>query len=425
MNNVGGGVEAVRRKEAILLEHCAAVGRDPSEIERTTGIGTVFIRDDRAEAERLFRAAFERNRVARAWADQPVGTPEDVAERLAPYRRDRLPAPGRRLPGHLRRGVDDPARDRGEADAGGGVLMGRGWGAAAVLVGRRVATTCSTDGGGRTLRHRAGSRRRWTDRRGPGRDARVRAERSWPGRTTRRRSSRSSRTAGSGTATGTAPAGTRGSRSAASWIRRPSPACSSWGADRLDVFARGRDGGRGTAGGTARAGSPGSASPPDRRARVAVVPGATAQASTGAGAAAGAGSRRRARWRAALARLPQLAMLHQRRRPYARCPRRPSGTRRSRRSGADPVSPATTQLDERIREACERVLERIADVAVCGRPRRPPRRTSSTTGRARSSSLTAASARPRPPGAPPPANPRPRGARHGPRGCTPAGHPVA
>jgi alkanesulfonate monooxygenase SsuD/methylene tetrahydromethanopterin reductase-like flavin-dependent oxidoreductase (luciferase family) len=85
MNNVGGGVETVRRKEKILLEHCAAVGRDPSEIERTTGIGTVFIRDDRAEAERAFRAAFERNRVAQPWQDQPVGTPEDVAEMLAPY----------------------------------------------------------------------------------------------------------------------------------------------------------------------------------------------------------------------------------------------------------------------------------------------------------------------------------------------------
>jgi alkanesulfonate monooxygenase SsuD/methylene tetrahydromethanopterin reductase-like flavin-dependent oxidoreductase (luciferase family) len=85
MNNVGGGIETVRRKEAILLEHCAAVGRDPAEIERTTGVGTVFIRDDRAEAERLFHAAFDRNRVSRHWEDQPVGTPEDVAEMLAPY----------------------------------------------------------------------------------------------------------------------------------------------------------------------------------------------------------------------------------------------------------------------------------------------------------------------------------------------------
>ena len=84
MNNIGGTVEDMRRKEEILLAHCETVGRDPAEIERTTGVGTVFIRDDRAEAERLFRAAFDRNHVARYWEDQPVGTPEDVAEKIAP-----------------------------------------------------------------------------------------------------------------------------------------------------------------------------------------------------------------------------------------------------------------------------------------------------------------------------------------------------
>jgi len=85
MNNVGGGIENVRRKEEVLLRHCEAVGRDPSEIERTTGIGTVFIRDDRKEAERLFHAAFDRNRVGKHWTDQPVGTVEDVVEYLKPY----------------------------------------------------------------------------------------------------------------------------------------------------------------------------------------------------------------------------------------------------------------------------------------------------------------------------------------------------
>jgi alkanesulfonate monooxygenase SsuD/methylene tetrahydromethanopterin reductase-like flavin-dependent oxidoreductase (luciferase family) len=85
MNNVGGGIENVRRKEEVLLRHCDAVGRDPSTIERTTGIGTVFIRDDRKEAERLFRAAFDRNRVAKHWTDQPVGTVEDVVAYLEPY----------------------------------------------------------------------------------------------------------------------------------------------------------------------------------------------------------------------------------------------------------------------------------------------------------------------------------------------------
>jgi alkanesulfonate monooxygenase SsuD/methylene tetrahydromethanopterin reductase-like flavin-dependent oxidoreductase (luciferase family) len=84
MNNVGGGYENVKHKEEILLEHCTTVGRDPKTIERTAGIGTVFIRDDRAEAERIFHAAFERNRIAEHWEDQPVGTVEDVAERLAP-----------------------------------------------------------------------------------------------------------------------------------------------------------------------------------------------------------------------------------------------------------------------------------------------------------------------------------------------------
>jgi alkanesulfonate monooxygenase SsuD/methylene tetrahydromethanopterin reductase-like flavin-dependent oxidoreductase (luciferase family) len=84
MNNIGGTVADMKRKEEALLRHCETVGRDPSTIERTTGIGTVFIRDDPAEAERLFGEAFARNQVARPWTDQPVGTPEQVAEKLAP-----------------------------------------------------------------------------------------------------------------------------------------------------------------------------------------------------------------------------------------------------------------------------------------------------------------------------------------------------
>jgi alkanesulfonate monooxygenase SsuD/methylene tetrahydromethanopterin reductase-like flavin-dependent oxidoreductase (luciferase family) len=85
MNNIGGTIETMRRKEEALLRHCETVGRDPSTIERSTGVGTVFIRDDRAEAERLFHAAFDRNRVARHWENQPVGTVDDVVEKLAPY----------------------------------------------------------------------------------------------------------------------------------------------------------------------------------------------------------------------------------------------------------------------------------------------------------------------------------------------------
>ena len=84
-NNVGGGIANVIRKEAILVQHCETVGRDPSEIERTTNPGSVIIRDSRAEAERVQAASFERNGRAAIWTDQPIGTPEDVAEKLAPF----------------------------------------------------------------------------------------------------------------------------------------------------------------------------------------------------------------------------------------------------------------------------------------------------------------------------------------------------
>ena len=84
-NNVGGGIENVRRKEAILLRHCETVGRDPAEIERTSGLGVVVIRDSREEARRVADAIFATNGGAEPWRNQPVGTPEDVGESLAPY----------------------------------------------------------------------------------------------------------------------------------------------------------------------------------------------------------------------------------------------------------------------------------------------------------------------------------------------------
>ena len=84
-NNVGGTLDNVKRKESILRAHCADVGRDPAEIERTTGRGVVVIRDSRQEARRVLGAMFEQNGGAEPWTEQPVGTPEDVAEILAPF----------------------------------------------------------------------------------------------------------------------------------------------------------------------------------------------------------------------------------------------------------------------------------------------------------------------------------------------------
>jgi alkanesulfonate monooxygenase SsuD/methylene tetrahydromethanopterin reductase-like flavin-dependent oxidoreductase (luciferase family) len=84
-NNLGGGFESVKRKDEILRRHCEAVGRDEREIERTAGLGTVVIRDSRADARRVQAAIAETNGRAPIWENQPVGTPEDVVEMLAPY----------------------------------------------------------------------------------------------------------------------------------------------------------------------------------------------------------------------------------------------------------------------------------------------------------------------------------------------------
>jgi alkanesulfonate monooxygenase SsuD/methylene tetrahydromethanopterin reductase-like flavin-dependent oxidoreductase (luciferase family) len=82
--NIGGGIGRVRPKEAILRQHCEALGRDEAEIERTSNVGVVVIRDSEAEARKVFEAIFEHNGKARHWLDQPVGTPEQVAEHIAP-----------------------------------------------------------------------------------------------------------------------------------------------------------------------------------------------------------------------------------------------------------------------------------------------------------------------------------------------------
>ena len=84
-NNVGGGIEQVRRKEAVLLRHCESVGRHPAEIERTAGLGVVVIRDSREEALRVLERIFASNGQATPWTSQPVGTAEQVAEFIAPF----------------------------------------------------------------------------------------------------------------------------------------------------------------------------------------------------------------------------------------------------------------------------------------------------------------------------------------------------
>ncbi len=83
--NIGGSAANVRHKDEVLRRHCEEVGRDESEIERTTGTGVIIIRDDPAEAQRVFEETFARNGKAKLWSNQRVGTPEQVAEQLRPY----------------------------------------------------------------------------------------------------------------------------------------------------------------------------------------------------------------------------------------------------------------------------------------------------------------------------------------------------
>ena len=80
--NLGGGFERVQHKESVLLQHCADVGRDPAEIERTANLGVVVIRDTAEEAERVLGELAAHNGGARSWPNQLVGTPESVDEVL-------------------------------------------------------------------------------------------------------------------------------------------------------------------------------------------------------------------------------------------------------------------------------------------------------------------------------------------------------
>ncbi len=83
--NVGGGFESVRSKDEILRQHCADVGRDESEIERTAAMGVCVIRDDPDEARRAADEIFERNGHAEPWKGELIGSPEQLVERMRRY----------------------------------------------------------------------------------------------------------------------------------------------------------------------------------------------------------------------------------------------------------------------------------------------------------------------------------------------------
>jgi alkanesulfonate monooxygenase SsuD/methylene tetrahydromethanopterin reductase-like flavin-dependent oxidoreductase (luciferase family) len=86
--NAMGPVDFLRHKVEVLRRHCEDVGRDPAAIEFTLGIKAT-IRDSAEEADRVWKAAMDHNRTPLAEvADDDTfwnGTPEQLAEKLAPY----------------------------------------------------------------------------------------------------------------------------------------------------------------------------------------------------------------------------------------------------------------------------------------------------------------------------------------------------
>ncbi|MCU0483606.1 MAG: LLM class flavin-dependent oxidoreductase [Chloroflexi bacterium] len=98
--NTNGTVEEVAASDAILREHCAAVGRDPDGITRTVSF-LVIIRDDPAAARHAFAALCEHNRTPdMGTVPALLGPPDLVAAAIRPYAAlgfttiiARLPAP--------------------------------------------------------------------------------------------------------------------------------------------------------------------------------------------------------------------------------------------------------------------------------------------------------------------------------------------
>jgi alkanesulfonate monooxygenase SsuD/methylene tetrahydromethanopterin reductase-like flavin-dependent oxidoreductase (luciferase family) len=83
--NTSGTVDEVRAKVEILEQHCADVGRNPAEIERTISFPMV-IRGATADAEAAYAATLAQNG-ADNMGDVPIilGSPELVAASLRPY----------------------------------------------------------------------------------------------------------------------------------------------------------------------------------------------------------------------------------------------------------------------------------------------------------------------------------------------------
>jgi alkanesulfonate monooxygenase SsuD/methylene tetrahydromethanopterin reductase-like flavin-dependent oxidoreductase (luciferase family) len=88
MWNAMGPLDVMAHKVDVLKRHCDEVGRDMSEIEFTLGV-KFTLRDSKEEADRVWKAAMERNRTPLSEVEDDDtfwnGSPEQMAEKLKPY----------------------------------------------------------------------------------------------------------------------------------------------------------------------------------------------------------------------------------------------------------------------------------------------------------------------------------------------------
>jgi alkanesulfonate monooxygenase SsuD/methylene tetrahydromethanopterin reductase-like flavin-dependent oxidoreductase (luciferase family) len=87
--NAFGSPETLKHKDSVLRRHCEEVGRDHTEIERTTS-GKIILRNTEAGARQVLADAMEQNRTPMASiADDEsfwVGTSDELIRRLLAYR---------------------------------------------------------------------------------------------------------------------------------------------------------------------------------------------------------------------------------------------------------------------------------------------------------------------------------------------------
>jgi F420-dependent oxidoreductase-like protein len=83
--NMTGPLDRAAKSVEILREHCAAIGRDPSEIEMGVNI-QVVIRDDPADAEKVWAEMMRTNGAPNATGmPRVLGSPAKLAEAIRPF----------------------------------------------------------------------------------------------------------------------------------------------------------------------------------------------------------------------------------------------------------------------------------------------------------------------------------------------------